>query len=244
MKPTVAVTLWRRTAPTFLYDHTVMHTLVDDYAAALARAGAVMLLVGPLDAADVGEVLDRVDGLVVTGGGDFEPASYAADNTHSVNIEPDADARDLALVQGARERRMPVLGICRGMQAINIALGGSLRQEVNGDSHDHPSLADSPDERNAHRHLVSFDDGCRLSRIYGTSERKVNSLHHQGLHRIADGIRVVGSTADGNPEAVESTDGSWPVLAVQWHPEMLDDPVEDRLFAAFVADTRAYRERA
>lgn len=243
MKPTIAVTLWRRTAPTFLSENTTMHTLIDNYADALDRAGAVMLLVGPLDAGDARHVLDRVDGLVITGGGDFEPATYGAENTHSVNIEHEADGRDLALVRAARESNMPVLGICRGMQAINIALGGSLRQEVNGDSLDHPALADTPDERNTHRHVVSFVEGCRLARIYGMTERKVNSLHHQGLDRIGRGIRVVGSTADGNAEAIESSEAAWPLLGVQWHPEMLDDPAEHRLFDAFVEDTLAYRRR-
>ncbi|MDH3499561.1 MAG: gamma-glutamyl-gamma-aminobutyrate hydrolase family protein [Acidimicrobiia bacterium] len=242
-RPTIAVTMWRRSTPTFIYDDTLLHTLVDDYAVALDRAGAVMLLVGPLRSDDVNAVLDRVDGLVVTGGGDFDPAGYGAPNTHSVEIEPTADERDVALVLGAQRRKIPVLGICRGLQAINIALGGSLKQEVNGDSEDHPTLADSADARNAHRHTVLFADGCRMATIYGPSERKVNSLHHQAADRIGAGIRVVGTTADANVEAIESTDSDWPVMAVQWHPEMMDDPAEDRLFEAFVADAVSYRNR-
>ena len=181
MKPTVAVTMWRRRAPTFLYEDTFMHTLVEDYVRALDRAGAVMLMIGRLDAGDVDQVLAGVDGLVITGGGDFDPARYGAENTHSVGIEPEADQRDLALVRGAQARRMPVLGICRGLQAVNIALGGSLHQEINGSSDDHPKLADSPDERNAHRHVVRFEPGSRLADLYGAAERAVNSLHHQGV---------------------------------------------------------------
>lgn len=243
MKPTVAVTMWRRQAPTFLYDETYMHTLVDDYVRALDRSGVVMLMLGRLDAGDVAQVLDRVDGLVITGGGDFDPARYGAENTHSVGIEPEADQRDLALARFAQERQLPVLGICRGLQAVNIALGGTLHQEVNGSSEDHPALADTPDERNTHRHAVHFDPESRLTRIYGATERKVNSLHHQGVARLGSGLKVAGTTSDGGVEALEAADPDWPLMAVQWHPEMLDDPAETRLFEAFVEDADRYRRQ-
>jgi putative glutamine amidotransferase len=242
MKPVVAVTMWRRTAPTYLYDETPLHTLVDDYARAIDRAGAVAMMLGRLDPDDVDEVLDLVHGLVVTGGGDIDPSAYGHRNRGSADIEPDADRRDLALIRAAHERGMPVLGICRGHQAINVALGGALRQHVLGEHAAHPERAGTAVERNDHRHVVVFEPGCRLAAIYGTEERKVNSLHHQAVIEVGDGLAVTARTPDGAIEAVESTDPGWPVLAVQWHPEMLgEDPAEDSLFAAFVNDALAYR---
>lgn len=243
-KPVVAVTLWRRTSATFLGDATPLHTLHQEYADAIDRAGAIALLIGHMNPDDADAVLDTVDGLVITGGGDFDPATYGEPNTDSVRIDAMADARDLALARAARARQMPVLGICRGMQAINIAGGGSLRQENNGASEAHPTLAEVADERNAFRHVVEFTEGCRLSEIYGVAERKVNSLHHQAIERLGRGLTAVGLTEDGSIEAIESADSEWPVIGVQWHPEMLPEAEEHRLFAAFVADVAVYRARS
>lgn len=244
MKPVLAVTMWRRTAPTYLYDETPLHTLVDDYARAIDRAGAVAMMLGRLDPDDVDEVLDLVHGLIVTGGGDLDPASYGHPNHASTDIEPDADRRDLALIRAARERGLPVLGICRGHQAINVALGGALSQHVLGEHDTHPDRAGTATERNDHRHVVVFEPASRLASIYGTVERKVNSLHHQAVIEVGEGLAVTARTPDGAIEAVESADPGWPALGVQWHPEMLgDDPAENRLFAAFVADALAYRRR-
>lgn len=241
VKPVIAVTTWRDTLPTYLYDDTTLHTLNHDYLAALDRAGAVTVLVSELDPADADAVLDRVDGLLVSGGGDFDPARYGRDNTDSSRIDPQADARDLTLIRGARERGMPVLGICRGLQAINVATGGTLHQEVTGTSEHHPLRSDDAAERNAHRHVVEFEPESRLAAIYRSRERKVNSLHHQGIDDVGDGIVVTGRTPDGAVEAIESADPAWPVLGVQWHPEMMDDPAEQELFAAFVGDAAAHR---
>ena len=233
-RPTVAVTMWRRTASTFLSEDTVLHTLAHDYALALDHAGATTLMIGLLDPPEAVAILERVDGLVVTGGGDFNPSTYATSNTASRDIDDHADARDLALIAAARSAGMPTLGICRGLQALNIAHGGSLHQEVNGASGDHPALANTAEVRNAHRHQVSFVRGCRLASIYGTERRSVNSLHHQGIDRVGAGLSVAATTADGGVEAMESVDPDWWAAAVQWHPEMLADPLEQNLFDAFV----------
>jgi len=243
MKPVVAVTTWLRRSDTFLGEATELHTLPNFYAAALDRAGATLLLLSHLDPADTTAVLDRVDGLVITGGGDIDPQEYRQDNVHAEQIEPTHDARDLALVRAARDRRMPVLGICRGLQAINVATGGSLIQHalLDGDDH-HPALSEDAAERCEFRHIVHFAEDSRMAGIYGSTERKVNSLHHQAVRNLGEGLWAVGTTPDGQIEAVESID-DWPVLAVQWHPEMLEGAVEQALFSAFVADAAAYRDR-
>jgi putative glutamine amidotransferase len=242
-RPTLAVTMWRRAAPTFLSERTVFHTLVEDYAQALDRAGATMLAVGPLDPDEAPNVLARVDGLVVTGGGDLNPDLYGAPNTSSGDIDTDADARDLALIATARELGMPTLGICRGLQAMNVACGGTLHQEVNGASAEHPALAERTEDRNAHRHDVHFMLGCRLARAYASRRRSVNSLHHQAVDRLGEGLQIVGTTADTGVEAIEAADPNWWAVGVQWHPEMLADPIEARLFEAFVNEVVAYGRR-
>jgi len=238
MKPVIAVTMWRQDLATFLAEETPLHTLGQDYTNALEKAGAIPLLIAHLDPADVGRVLDRVDGLVISGGGDFDPASYGHANTQSERIEPDADARDIALIRAARQRGIPCLGICRGHQALNIAFGGALRQHVVGhEDPAHPALDADPAVRCEYRHPVTFSEDSRFAEIYGTVERKVNSLHHQAVVELGDGLRMVGETAGGFVEAVESTDPAWRALGVQWHPEMMaDDPAEDALFRAFVTD--------
>lgn len=241
MKPVIAVTMWRQTLPTALADETELHTLFQGYTTALDEAGAVSMLIGHLDPDDVGQVLSRVDGLVVTGGGDLDPATYGQPNTHSNQIEPGADARDIALIRGAKRAQLPVLGICRGIQAISVAFGGSLSQHVPGETDPgHPKQPDDPTRRLEHRHIVEFEPGSRLAEIYGTHERGVNSLHHQAVSHLGEGFKAVAMTPGGSIEAIESTDPDWPVLAVQWHPEMMrDDPAEAKLFAAFVADAKA-----
>ena len=241
MRPMVAVTTSMRVLDTYLGLGADVHTLFETYAGALDRAGASQLMVGRMHAGDAYRVLDRVAGLVVTGGRDLDPALYGQVNTASVGIyEPD-DTRDIALLQEAYSRRMPVLAICRGLQAVNVVLGGRLHQHVLSDSNpEHPTLAGEPDERNAHRHAVRLVEGSRLASIYGTTERQVNSLHHQAISRVATGLDVVGRTPGGAIEAVESTDPAWPLLAVQWHPEMLESGEEAGLFEAFVEDARDY----
>ena len=243
MKPIVAVTTWKRGIDIFLGLNTPTYTLIDDYAEALEQAGATTLLIARLGDAEAAAVLDRVDGVVVTGGGDIGPHHYGHDNTDSVDIDAAADERDTALVRGARTRGMPLLGICRGHQAVNVALGGTLSQHVLAEGNpSHPMLSDSAEERNAERHIIEIDPDSRLAAVYGTTERKVNSLHHQSVSTVGEGMRAVAWSLDGQIEASESTT-DWPVLCVQWHPEMLQEPAALRLFSTFVEDARRYRDR-
>ena len=237
----VAITTSMRVLDTYLGRGVDIQTLLGWYAGALHRAGAAQLMVGRMHAEDAHRVLDRVAGLVVTGGRDLDPALYGQENTASVGIyEPD-DTRDIALLLEAHTRRMPVLAMCRGLQALNVALGGELHQHMLSDSDsEHPTPDHDPEVRNAHRHVVRLADGSRLASLYGTTERRVNSLHHQAISRVAPGLAVVGRTPKGAIEAVESTDPAWPLLAVQWHPEMLGPQEEAGLFEAFVEDARDY----
>ena len=189
---------------------------------------------GPLD----------FDALVLGGGGDVDPARYgrAPIENGTLEVDPERDRIDFALFEEARRRGAPVLGICRGLQVVNVALGGTLVQDIPAER---PSAVvharDGEKEKTRLDHAVTVAPETRFAALAGRTEVRVNSRHHQAIERLAPGLAVAGTSPDGLPEAVESADGAW-VLAVQWHPENLAaDPVSQRLFSDFVdaARTRA-----
>lgn len=211
------------------------------YTRALEAAGLVPLVVPPFtDAARAADVVDAVDGLVLTGGEDVEPARYGATPHPALGaVNPARDATELALVAAARQRAMPVLAICRGIQLLNVALGGTLVQDL--PSERPSSIAHAADVRDRRVHDVVVADGSRLAAALGVERMRANSLHHQALDRVAPALRVTATADDGIVEGVETTDPSWWVLGVQWHPEELTATPEawDRgLFAAFAEELR------
>ena len=217
MRPRIAITTWRRPLPTFLGDRTLLYTLGDEYVACVAAAGAVPLLLPHLRTADVDAVLEVVDGLVVAGGGDVDPSSYDAEPAGSYDTDRQADASELALLRGARERGMPTLAICRGMQLVNVAHGGTLHQDIGVPGSAHEAISDDPAEVLAARHEVEVAPDSLLAEVLGPGRREVNTIHHQAIDRLADDCRVVAVASDGVIEAIEVA--GWPLLAVQWHPE-------------------------
>ncbi len=221
MPPRIAITSWRRALPTFLGERTWLYTLADEYVASVAAPGTIPLLVPHVDPDAVDHVLDAVDGLVIAGGGDVAPSSYGAKDAGSKDTDPHADATELALARRARERGVPTLAICRGMQIVNVAHGGTLQQDIGRSGTPHPPISDDPDEAVAARHAVVIDEGSMLAEVLGAGTRRVNMIHHQAVDRLADGFQVTARAEDGVIEAIESDDG-WPFLGVQWHPEKLD----------------------
>ncbi len=203
------------------------HMLSTTYTAALIAAGATPVLLPSVDAEHADAVVARVEAVVITGGSDIDPARYGHDNSGSTEIDPVRDAWELALVDSARRQGVPVLGVCRGCQILNVALGGTLRQEVWG-TDDHRHLWNADRTRLADgQHDVSLTG--LLGDIYGTELRRVNSFHHQAIDLLGHGLEVVATAPDGTIEAVAST-SAWPALAVQWHPERLDLADEGPLF--------------
>lgn len=238
MKPLVAVSVWKRELPTHWDPRTPLYSLAEHYVEALRRAGAVPLLLAHPDPEDAGQVLDTVDGLVLTGGADIDPQAYGARNEGlSRDTNPRADASEMALARAALERRVPTLGICRGMQVLNVALGGTMRQHVTTEQGPHRPEPTDFDAVKTHGHDITLVTGSRLAAIYHRTQRAVNSYHHQALDRVADGLRVTARAADGVVEAVEHTDG-WDCIGVQWHPEKTLDGSDDVLFTGFVAGLR------
>ncbi|MGI9076179.1 MAG: gamma-glutamyl-gamma-aminobutyrate hydrolase family protein [Gemmatimonadaceae bacterium] len=217
------------------------------YTAALEHAGALPIILPPLSGADAlgveafGRMLESVDALVLTGGEDVDPARYHA-VAHPLLGPTNAarDATEIALVLAARARKLPVLAICRGIQLLNVALGGTLVQHLPAErpgSVDH----DPRSSRHARVHNVVLDRGSRLAAALGETHIRVNSFHHQALDRVADGLSVVGRAPDGVIEGVEWSGDDWWALAVQWHPEELTLTPErwDRsLFGALLDEAR------
>jgi putative glutamine amidotransferase len=232
--PRIAITAWRRRLPTPLGERTTLDALDPGYAAGIAAAGGIPLILSR-EAASPGGALDGMDALLLSGGGDVAPATYGApDEGASEDVDPEADAWELALVAEARSRQLPTLGICRGMQLLAIAHGGALAQGV--DPSLHPGMgALPPEESLARRHPVDLERGSAIAGVFGTSRLSVNTLHHQAVSDPGT-LTVTARAPDGTIEAVEA--GDWPALGVLWHPEKMDDAEQRRLFELLVARAR------
>jgi putative glutamine amidotransferase len=205
------------------------------YVNAVSRAGGVPVLLPSTESVPC-ELFELLDGLVLAGGGDVDPARYSKERHEKVyGVAPERDHFELALVERALATpRLPVLGICRGMQLLNVATGGDLEQHLpeNGVTH-------RVTEGRPAFHDVSLTAGGVFEEIYGTLAFPVNSRHHQGVRRIGAGCDVAGHAPDGLPEALVFRDHPF-AIAVQWHPEsqVADDPRQRRLFDALVARAR------
>jgi putative glutamine amidotransferase len=204
----------------------------DPYLQAIESSGAEGVVIAPLPTQprrqDTERILSGIDGLMVPGGWDVAPEEYGGNRvTEMTQLDRALDQTEVALVRGAVESGVPVLGICRGQQLINVALGGSLLQHVDGhDEHGHP--------RSRLSHVVSVDVTSELGHV-APHQLMVNSLHHQAVDRLAAGLRATAHSPDGIVEGLESADGM--VVAVQSHPEELiaDEAWARALFAQFVA---------
>jgi putative glutamine amidotransferase len=191
------------------------------YVEAVQRAGGMvaMLPPDPLLADDPLQALELIDGLILAGGADIDPASYAQQaHPETVGTVPERDAFELALARGAIERDMPVLGICRGMQLINVACGGTLVQHL-PERFGHEEHRRVPGSFDGAEHDVILTEGSLAARAAGEVVHMSKSHHHQGVDRLGEGLLVSGaSMLDELPEAIELRDASF-VLGVQWHPE-------------------------
>jgi gamma-glutamyl-gamma-aminobutyrate hydrolase PuuD len=192
-------------------DVEAFHQVVNvAYVKAVRKAGGVPVLLPVVEPEDVGGLLDRVDALLMTGGGDVDPSNYGAEtDALTSRVDASRDERDFALCRSAVERGLPTLAICRGSQVLNVALGGTLVQHI--DKHF------DMDRYNEPVHDVEVDGSSSLAEWLGTAALGVNTLHHQAVATTGPEVRIVARADDGTIEGVEV--GS--AVGVQWHPELL-----------------------
>jgi putative glutamine amidotransferase len=233
-QPVIGLCAVRERARWSFWDQTAQ-LVADSYVSAVQRTGAVALIL-PVDARAPLVLLDKIDALMVIGGADLDPASYGAERDPlTESIYPERDAFELALLRGAIERGMPVLGICRGMQALNVALGGTLVQHIpDADgAGPHRRIVGTFD---GNEQTVTLDPGSLAAQAVGEESHVGRCHHHQAVDELGEGLVITGRTEDdGMVEAIEMNNGSW-VLGVQWHPEADE---RSRLFAALTEAARA-----
>jgi putative glutamine amidotransferase len=211
------------------------------YVEELRKVGAVPWVIPllPHDPDTLGEIFDRLDGVFITGGVDVDPGRYGEAKTPLCGAtDPDRDAVEIALLTHALSRGLPVFAVCRGIQILNVACGGTLYQDVTAQvpaalKHDFFPTPEQP-SRKFLAHDVTVKPGSRLGHILGEAVVPVNSMHHQAIKDLAPNLAPTAYAPDGIIEGVEAADGRY-LVAVQWHPEELTDthPGMARLFSAF-----------
>ena len=231
--PVVGICAVREQARWSFWDQPA-HLVADSYVRAVQGAGGLAVLL-PVDARGPARVVDRIDALLLIGGADIDPATYGAEREPATEKTfRERDDFELAIVRHAIDRDLPVLGICRGMQILNIASGGTLVQDLAG-----------PDGTNIHRRRlggfedtenhVALEEGSLAEEAAGEGLHVAHCHHHQAIDRLGEGLVVSGrAVEDGLPEAIEAADGRW-ILGVQWHPESRD---ESAILANFVTTAR------
>jgi len=225
-RPVIGICAVRERARWAFWDQDA-HLVADSYVAPLQRAGGLAVLFA-VDTRAPLELLDRVDGLMLIGGADLDPGCYgAASEPGTEATYPDRDAFEIAMLRGAVARGIPVLGICRGIQILNVAFGGTLVQDLvaSDGSHPHRKFKGTFD---GNAHTVQLAPGSLAERAVGEDAHVAHCHHHQAVLTLGDGLVVSGRAEDGVIEAIEMANGHWG-LGVQWHPEAND---RSRLFGA------------
>jgi putative glutamine amidotransferase len=217
-----------------------VYALTRKYAEGVLQAGGVPVIVPyNLDEDSLLSLFDRLDGLLLSGGGDIDPAIYGeAPHPATAEIEADRDRVELALARWVVEKEKPFLAICRGIQVVNVALGGTLVQDIPSEVPDalEHSFERGIVERGYHAHPVKIAADSRLAQVMQTEIAQTNSWHHQAIEQLAAQLKVTAHAPDGVIEAVEVPERRF-AIGVQWHPEWMfeDQPEHRRLFEELVA---------
>lgn len=216
-----------------------MYSLDPVYGRAILQAGGLPLIVPIVDEEDIPLLCERLDGLIVTGGGDINPTLYGEEpHVRLGAVYPGSDQYEKELILNFLELDKPFIGMCRGMQMLNVSLGGTIYQDLEGQYegtlYQHKQLA----MRTHRTHSVTLEDDSRLLKIMGEKTFNVNSFHHQGVRGVSEKLVVAARAADGLVEALESENHQF-VMGIQWHPEefaLQGDEASKKLFERFVKE--------
>jgi putative glutamine amidotransferase len=224
--------------------HVTVYAVPPSYSEAIAASGAAPLQIPQgLTLDTLRSIFDRLDGVLLAGGGDIDPAYYDQVAGDSISgLDRDRDEMEVALTRWAVDENKPILTICRGIQVMNVALGGTLYQDVLADMPGairHAYFQSQGFARDYRPHHVELSAGSHMARLMGGERFPVNSLHHQGINQVAPDLKPVAFAPDGLVEGVE-VEGHPFAVGVQWHPESLvpEDAVMRSLFDGFVAAAR------
>jgi putative glutamine amidotransferase len=240
MKPAIGVSTRLRSTTT-TWGEQPTHTVTRLYTEAIVGAGGVPFLLPSQAPEDAAAVLDRLDGLVLTGGGDLAAHLHGRAHHQSMyEVDEERDSFELAVVKEAQHRALPLLAICRGAQVVNVALGGDLVLDIASEVPDGEAHYQASEGAFLARQRVRLEASSRLAGLLGVTELLVNSMHHQAVRAPGAGLRPVAWAEDGVIEAIEPVNGRWPLWAVQWPPECLvdHDPLARRLFEAVMTSAR------
>ncbi|MEO8622833.1 MAG: gamma-glutamyl-gamma-aminobutyrate hydrolase family protein, partial [bacterium] len=220
------------------------------YILTLTTAGAIPWMIPLVDESTLRGIYDELDAVFLPGGADIDPLTYGAD-PHPLcdRTDRERDRVEVSLAKWSVQEGKPVLGVCRGMQLINVAAGGTLYQDIAEElpgaiKHDYFPFAGAHHTRDFLAHEVSVAEGTRLSQFVGVGSVQVNSMHHQGVKDLGHGLRATAESPDGLIEAIEGDDDNY-LVAVQWHPEALtdNDASARDLFADFIDAGGQWRTR-
>ncbi|MRH41451.1 gamma-glutamyl-gamma-aminobutyrate hydrolase family protein [Aquibacillus halophilus] len=234
IKPIIGIT-----SSIVTHNNIPSYNLHEKHIRAVVRAGGVPIII-PTGTQELTEVwVNACKGIILSSGEDVDPSSYGSNPSPKIQkTNKNRDLTEIGLVQNAQKQNKPVMGLCRGATMLNVALGGTVIQDIvtnNPNAINHNQKAD----RSEPTHDVQIDATSRLYQIFRTSNIRVNSMHHQAIGRISSDLRKVAVAPDGSIEAVESIDKTSPLLiGVQWHPEEMAsvDPIMQRLFDVFIKE--------
>ncbi|KYO66837.1 gamma-glutamyl-gamma-aminobutyrate hydrolase family protein [Thermovenabulum gondwanense] len=236
MRPKIALT------SSYIEEKAVLN---EGYYLAVEKAGGIPFITPPLEEVTLQEILEFVDGVLITGGPDVDPLLFGEDPVKELGeVSPARDKAEIFLVKEAFNRGLPVMGICRGIQVINVALGGSLYQDLPSQLKGSIKHSQSAPRWYA-THTVKVQKGTILFEIFNSEEVKVNSFHHQAIKNISPNLKAVAYAPDGVVEAVEAVSQDKFILGLQWHPEGMwqKDPVQLKPFERFIEEIKRRKGR-
>jgi len=233
-RPIIGLTPDREDAGAFGYSKFPFYALRENYATSIARAGGLPFAL-PLEVDLIPDILERIDGLVLTGGAfDVDPALFGEPARHeTVTVKPARTGFEMAITQAALDADMPVLGICGGEQLMNVALGGTLIQHI-PDSVEDALAHEQPNPRDEPGHEVAIVPGTRLHEIVGVDTMAVNSAHHQAVREAGPGLTINATAPDGVIEGIEDASRRF-CIGVEWHPEFELSDGDSRILRALIA---------